>query len=99
MAGSLGLNRRFEEAVKVLVGEDQFLPLRKTKGYEHAKLQFDRDVKTAFRGDLEKEYYINFSMANLAEDPNNNLVSNCWTMKGYLFLSRSFSSKMALTQK
>jgi hypothetical protein len=98
MAGSLGLNRRFEEAVKVLVGEDQFFHLRKTKGYEHAKLEFDRDVKTAFRGDQEEDYYINFPMTNLSDNPNNNLVSNCWTMKGYVFLNRRFCSQMMLTQ-
>ena len=61
-------------------------------------MQFDRDVKTAFRGDQEEDYYINFPMTNLSDNPNNNLVSNCWTMKGYVFLNRRFCSQMMLTQ-
>ncbi|CZT11384.1 related to hsp70 protein [Rhynchosporium agropyri] len=85
MAGSLGLNKRFEQAVKDLVGEDQYFSLRKTKGFEQAVQQFDRSVKTAFRGDLDEDYYINFPMANLDDDPVNNLVSNCWNMKGSIF--------------
>jgi hypothetical protein len=82
MAGSLGLNMRFEQAVKKLVGEDQYLHLQKTKGFELAKQQFDRSVKVAFRGDPDEDYYVNFPMANLRDDPTNNLDSNCWHMKG-----------------
>ncbi|TVY90525.1 Heat shock 70 kDa protein 12B, partial [Lachnellula willkommii] len=82
MAGSLGLNRRFEAAVKEIVGEDQYFSLRKTRGFELAVQQFDRSVKTAFRGDLDEDYYINFPMADLNDDPDNNLESNCWNMKG-----------------
>ncbi|RDL33958.1 uncharacterized protein BP5553_08326 [Venustampulla echinocandica] len=82
MAGSLGLNRRFEQSVKELVGEDQYYTLRKTKGFEQATIQFDQTIKTAFRGNSDEDYYINFPMANLEDDPTNNLVSNCWNMKG-----------------
>ncbi|EMR81826.1 putative hsp70 protein [Botrytis cinerea BcDW1] len=46
MAGSLGLNRRFEEAVKELVGEDQFYALRRTRGFAHA-VEHD-DLKKIF---------------------------------------------------
>lgn len=84
MAGSLGLNKRFEQAVKDLVGEDQYFTLRKTKGFQQATQQFDRSVKTAFRGDPEEDYYINFPMANLADDEDNNLISNCWNMTGFV---------------
>jgi hypothetical protein len=82
MAGSLGLNRRFEQSVKEVVGEDQFYHLRKTKGFEQAVLQFDQSIKTAFRGDTDEDYYVNFPMVNLEDDPVNNLASNCWNMKG-----------------
>jgi hypothetical protein len=84
MAGSLGLNKRFQQAVKDLVGEDQYFALRKTKGFHQATQQFDRLVKTAFRGDPEEDYYINFPMANLADDEDNNLISNCWNMTGFV---------------
>lgn len=82
MAGSLGLNKRFEEAVKVLVGEDQNFYLRKERGYELAVQQFDCYIKIAFRGDLEEDYLINFPLANLDDDPESNLESNCWNLKG-----------------
>lgn len=82
MAGSLGLNRRFESAVKDLVGEDQYFHLRKTRGFEQATEQFDRSIKTAFRGDQEEDYFVNFPMANLKDDQANNLQSQTWNMKG-----------------
>ncbi|PVH80873.1 putative heat shock 70 kDa protein 12A [Cadophora sp. DSE1049] len=82
MAGSLGLNKRFEEAVKDVVGEDQYIGLRKTKGFELALLDFDQRVKIAFRGDTGEDYYINFPFADLVPDPEKNLFSNCWIMKG-----------------
>jgi hypothetical protein len=84
MAGSLGLNKRFEHAVRLLVGDDQFPKLQKTKGFEQAMQQFDRSIKTAFRGDPNEDYYVNFPMANLNDDPKNNLESNCWNMKGFV---------------
>ena len=86
MAGSLGLNKRFTQAVKDLVGEDQFYHLRKTKGYQEAMKQFDRQIKTAFRGTADEDYFVNFPMANLKDDKKRRLVSNCWNMKGYVSL-------------
>lgn len=82
MAGSLGLNQRFVEAVRTLVGEDQWDELKKTRGLSLAEKQFDREVKRSFYGDLEEEYFINFPMANLEDDPDNGLQSNCWRMTG-----------------
>lgn len=82
MAGSQGLNKRFEQAVKDVVGEDQFFRLRKTKAFDEAMIQFDRYIKPAFRGDLDEEYYVNFPMAQLQDDPTNNIQTNCWNMKG-----------------
>ena len=82
MAGSINLNRRFGREVKELVGEDQLYHLRKHKGYEDAMTYFDKSIKTAFRGESNEDYYVNFSMASLQDDPANRLVSNCWNMKG-----------------
>jgi len=84
MAGSLGLNKRFEQAVKELVGEDQYFSLRKMKGFEQAVIQFDRSIKTAFRGDLDEDYYVNFPMAKLEDDELSGLVSDTWHMKGFV---------------
>ncbi|KAK3291635.1 uncharacterized protein B0H64DRAFT_427150 [Chaetomium fimeti] len=82
MAGSLGLNQRFVEAVRNLVGEEQFADLRKTKGFLLAEKSFDREVKRAFKGDPDEEYFINFPMASLDDDPDLGLEANCWRMTG-----------------
>ncbi|KAI4240932.1 MAG: hypothetical protein L6R42_011409, partial [Xanthoria sp. 1 TBL-2021] len=83
MAGSLGLNKRFAQAVQNIVGEDQFFHLRKETGFEEAMKQFDKTIKTAFRGDLDEDYYVNFPRAKLDDDLPNRLEANCWNMKGY----------------
>jgi hypothetical protein len=82
MAGSLGLNQRFTEAVHNLVGDDQWHQLRKHKAYFNAEKQFDREVKRSFRGSSSEEYFINFPMSSLEDDPDNGLESNCWRMTG-----------------
>ncbi|TVY30987.1 Heat shock 70 kDa protein [Lachnellula hyalina] len=82
MVGSLGLNKRFEQSVKELVGEDQYYHLQKTTGFAQATPQFDRSIKTAFRGSAEEDYFVNFPMAKLKNDPVNNLEANFWNIKG-----------------
>lgn len=86
MAGSLGLNKRFEEAVKNLVGEEEYLRIKKTKAWLRANTQFDREIKCAFRGKPSEEYFVNFPMADLNDDPANGLESNCWRMTGLVDL-------------
>ncbi|KAF2735606.1 hypothetical protein EJ04DRAFT_522759 [Polyplosphaeria fusca] len=82
MAGSLGLNKRFEEAVKSLIGEEEFFRIKKTKAWFRANTQFDREVKPAFRGKQTEEYFVNFPIAGLDDDFANGLESNCWRMTG-----------------
>ncbi|OCL10017.1 actin-like ATPase domain-containing protein [Glonium stellatum] len=82
MAGSLGLNKRFEEAVKNLVGEEEFFRIKKAKAWFRAATQFDREIKPAFRGKSSEEYFVNFPMADFDDDPANGLDSNCWRMTG-----------------
>ena len=86
MAGSLMLNKRFEEHVRNIIGDDQYATLVKTKGYGHAMEQFDKSVKTAFRS-TDDEFFINFPMANLRDDPDNGLQSNCLQLTGYVSLT------------
>ncbi|KAK5223509.1 hypothetical protein LTR72_004895 [Exophiala xenobiotica] len=81
MAGSLQLNKRFEEQVKMLVGEDQYYHLRKTRAYQEAVTFFDRTVKRGFRADNEDSWYVNFPMAELKDDPSQNLKRNTWELK------------------
>jgi hypothetical protein len=88
MAGSLGLNRRFEEAVKKLVGEAVYAELRDHKGYSNALRMFDRDVKRSFSGEPDEEYYVSFMMAGLDDKPDAGLEGNHWTMKRYAHFLR-----------
>lgn len=82
MAGSLGLNLRFENAVEELVGEEQFSSLKKTKGFAQASRQFDVVIKRSFRGDPDEDYFVNFPMAGLKDNLDRDLISNSWNMKG-----------------
>ncbi len=82
MAGSLGLNQRFTETVRSLVGDDQYNGLRKSKAFWLAGKAFDNEVKKAFRGNPDEVYFINFPMAELDDDREAGLESNTWRMTG-----------------
>ncbi|KAI1084122.1 actin-like ATPase domain-containing protein [Whalleya microplaca] len=82
MAGSFGLNQRFEEAVHNLVGDEQWIELKKSVGWAKALNDFDKQSKIAFKGDSDEDFFINFPKAKLEDNPDENLVSNCWTMSG-----------------
>lgn len=82
MAGSLGLNKRFEEAVRLVVGEEQFLNLKKGVGWAKASNEFDKNIKTAFNGDVTDIHYVTFPKAELEDDPAEGLSDNCWEMTG-----------------
>lgn len=82
MAGSLGLNSRFAQAVQDLVGDQQWFSLKQSKGWAIAERQFDQEIKRAFRGELDEEYFVNFPLANLVDDPQCDLMSNTWRMTG-----------------
>ncbi|KAG6050527.1 hypothetical protein E4U33_000702 [Claviceps sp. LM78 group G4] len=94
MAGSLGLNERFASAVEELVGDHQWLKLKSSKAWSFAERQFDQEIKKAFNGDLEEEYYVNFPMADLWDDKDSNLVSSTWKLTGHE-LSRIFEPLIA----
>lgn len=82
MAGSLGLNKRFEEAVRLVVGDEQFYNLRKGVGWAKASNEFDKNIKVAFSGDITDVHYVNFPKADLEDDPAERLFDNCWEMTG-----------------
>ncbi|KAG6068541.1 hypothetical protein E4U32_000366 [Claviceps aff. humidiphila group G2b] len=94
MAGSLGLNERFASAVEELVGDHQWLKLKSSKAWSFAERQFDQEIKKAFNGELDEEYYVNFPMAELWDDKDSNLVSNTWKLTGHE-LSRIFEPLVA----
>ena len=82
MAGSLGLNKRFEEVVRLVVGDEQFFNLRKGVGWAKASNEFDKNIKTAFTGDITDVHYVYFPRADLEDDPAERLSDNCWEMTG-----------------
>jgi hypothetical protein len=82
MAGSLGLNKRFAEAVQDLVGEEEWIRLKKGIGWQKAYGEFDQYVKRCFVGDVEVEYFIPFPQANLEDNPSEGLKNDCWVMTG-----------------
>lgn len=83
MAGSLGLNKRFAEAVKDLFDEDDWPRIRRSSDFRHAEQKFDKEVKQSFQGQPGEEYLIYFPTSRLADDPGNGVMSNVWTMKMY----------------
>jgi hypothetical protein len=82
MAGSLGLNKRFSQAVEELVGDDQWLQLKKSKAFQLASRQFDREIKRSFRGGAEEEYFVNFPTAKLNDNLDDGLEASTWRMTG-----------------
>jgi hypothetical protein len=91
MAGSLYLNKRFECAVKNLVGEGQWNALRSSKGFQLASSLFEKEIKKGFKGDPDDdcfddddEFYVNFYPAKLTDNPDRGLESNTWSMVRYV---------------
>lgn len=76
------LNKRFEETVRNVVGDDQFANLKKGVGWAKALNEFDKNIKTAFTGDITDVHYVTFPKAELEDDPTERLYSNCWEMTG-----------------
>ena len=74
------LNKRFEEWVKYIVGEEAFFPLRKTTGFRLAMKQFDESIKVALGSGLTDVYYVNFPMANIKDNPRKGVKSNALTL-------------------
>ncbi|KAF5628925.1 Hsp70 family heat shock protein [Fusarium sp. NRRL 52700] len=82
MSGSLGLNRRFAEAVQNLIGDEEWFRLKNHDAWPLAERQFDQSIKTAFNGDLEDEYIVNFPGAYLEDDDEERLLRDTWYMSG-----------------
>ena len=81
LAGSLMLNKRFEEFIKNIIGEEAFFALQKTRGYVDVIERFDSVIKPSFRDDPSQEWFVSFPMAKLEDDPENKLEGDCLTLK------------------
>ncbi|TVY82837.1 Heat shock 70 kDa protein 12A [Lachnellula suecica] len=86
MAGSLGLNMRFEEAVKQVLGDRQYSRIRNEYSFERAMQEFDQRIKRVFKGDPNENYYVEFPDAKLVNDSAKNLEDDFWQMKAYILL-------------
>lgn len=75
------LNKRFEEFIKNIIGEEAFFALEKTPGYVDAIDRFDSVIKPSFMDDPNQQWFVTFPMAKLEDDPENNLVGDCLTLK------------------
>ncbi|KAF7859445.1 uncharacterized protein EAF02_010893 [Botrytis sinoallii] len=84
MAGSLNLNKRFEEVLRELVGEAQFHDPKNAKVFADAFMQFESTVKRVFNGNLAGDQHIfNFFMGNLLNGEKIGLENDHWTLKCY----------------
>ena len=95
MAGSLGLNKRFEEAVKNVIGDEEFFRIKKSKAWFRALTQFDREIKPAFGGKSKEEYLVNFPMADLPDNPSSGLERDVWKVTGFVDLLKRYNSSEA----
>jgi hypothetical protein len=80
MAGSLLLNKRFEEAVHNLVGDEQWITLKNKVGWFKALNDFDKNIKTSFKVGDNDSHYVSFPRANLEDDFVEGLIDDCWEM-------------------
>ena len=77
------LNRRFEEHVKSVVGEKDFLNLRETSAYARAMKNFDENIKPGFYTSSDDEQFVNFPKASLKDRPERGLSKDTITVTRY----------------
>ena len=77
------INKRFENWVKDMVGERQYLDLKDNakSAYGEAMRAFDENIKPLFDGTSDRDQYVNFPMANIKDDPNKKINGNTLTLQ------------------
>ncbi|KAK8102669.1 hypothetical protein PG984_015815 [Apiospora sp. TS-2023a] len=82
MAGAIGLNRRFEDAVRDLIGEGPMAELKAAPdGWALVLDQFETEIKRKFCGESDRPHYIHFPGLSLEDDPSYGLENNTWCIK------------------
>jgi hypothetical protein len=81
VCGSLILNKRFEDHVKSIVGDEVMIGLKKSEAFSLAMKQFDQEVKPNFTADPNKSWFVSFPRAKLEDDPDNNLECDLLNLK------------------
>ncbi|KIW93344.1 uncharacterized protein Z519_05949 [Cladophialophora bantiana CBS 173.52] len=82
VAGSSMIDRNLEEEIRKVVGDEAFVSLKKTEGYQNALKEFAIAIKPGFRGKDDRDKYLSFPMAKLEDNPANGLVKNSMTLSG-----------------
>ncbi|KAK8877381.1 Hsp70 family heat shock protein [Apiospora arundinis] len=82
MAGAIGLNKRFEDSVRDLIGEAQMAALKAVPdGWSLVLDQFETEIKRKFCGESDRPHYIHFPGVSLEDDLNYGLENNTWCIK------------------
>jgi hypothetical protein len=76
IAGSMMINKRFENWVKDMVGERAFFDLKEHDAYRRAMKDFDENIKPGFRGKDDDVQYVNFPMANIKDNKARGITGN-----------------------
>lgn len=77
------LNRRFEEYIKNVIGENDFIRIRETSAYSRAMKHFDESIKPGFHTSDDNEQYVNFPKAGLKDRPELGLSKDTIAVKRY----------------
>ena len=75
------LNRRFEDHIKNVIGERDFIAIRETGAYARAMEHFDKVIKRGFYTSDEDEQYVNSPKAELKDRPERGLSKDTITVK------------------
>ena len=78
------INRRFEDHIRNVVGEEAFARLRQTRAYAGAMKHFDEIIKPSFHTSEDDEQYVNFPKAGLADRPNLGLTKDTITIQRHV---------------
>ncbi|KAI4255015.1 MAG: hypothetical protein L6R42_006950 [Xanthoria sp. 1 TBL-2021] len=80
LAGSLMINRRFEDHIRIVMGEKEFLRVRETAAYAQAMQHFNDNIKPGFDTSQAGEHYVNFPKAGLKDNPAKGLSKDTITI-------------------
>lgn len=67
------LNRRFEQYIKNVVGERNFIKIRENGTLARAMKTFNDTIKPGFYSSEDDEHYVNFPKAGLKDVPEKGL--------------------------
>ncbi|EXJ81389.1 hypothetical protein A1O3_07680 [Capronia epimyces CBS 606.96] len=82
IAGSLMLNKRFEEWIKDVVGERAYLDLKEKDAYRRGMRHFDETIKPGFQSAEDEDQYVSFPRAKLEDNEAKGLINDTLVVTG-----------------